>query len=69
VHLDDLRGMPNRQARVRASQTATFGGENGFVTDQQHLDITFLGGLESPLNGRGWSMVTAHGIKRNLHSG
>ena len=59
--------MPNRQAAVRAAETATFGGENGLVTDEQHFDITFLGSLESPFNGRGRSMVTAHDIKRNLH--
>jgi hypothetical protein len=60
--------MPNRQAGVRATETATFGGENGLVTDQQHFDITFLGGLESPLNGRGRPIVTAHGVKCNLHN-
>ncbi len=61
--------MPNRQAGVRATETATFGGENGLVTDQHHFDITFLGGLQSPLNGRGRSIVTAHGVKCNLHNG
>jgi hypothetical protein len=61
--------MPNREAGVRTTEAAAFGGESGFVTDEQHFDITFLGSLERPLNGRGRSMVTAHGIKRNLHTG
>jgi hypothetical protein len=61
--------MPNRQTGVCATETATFGGEKGLVANQEHLDITFLGGLKRPLNGWGWSMVTAHDIKRNLHSG
>jgi hypothetical protein len=61
--------MPNRHAGVRATETATFGGENGLVTDQQHFDSTFLDGLESPLDGRSRSIVTAHGVKCNLHNG
>jgi hypothetical protein len=61
--------MPNREAGIRATETTTFGGQNGLVTDQEHFDITFLGSLESSLNGRGRSMVTAHDIKRNLHRG
>jgi hypothetical protein len=59
--------MPNRQTRIRTAETATFGGEHSLVADEQHLDITFPYGLESPLNGRSRSMVTAHGIKRNFH--
>src|SRR6478672_1453844 len=69
MHRNNLRGMPNRHAGVPAPETTTFGGENGLVTDQQHLNVTFLGSLERPFDGRGRSMVTAHGIKRNLHSG
>ncbi len=60
--------MPNRYTRVCATKTATFGVESRLVTDQQHLDITFLGSLESPFYDRGRSMVRTHGIKRNLHS-
>jgi hypothetical protein len=67
MHLDNLGGMPNRQAGVRTAEAATFGGENGLVTNQQHLNITFLRSLESPLNGGSRSMVTAHDIKRNFH--
>src|SRR4029078_3343630 len=69
MHRNNLRGMPNRLAGVPAPETTTFGGENGLITDQQHLNVTFLGSLERPFNGRGRSMVTAHCIKRNTHSG
>jgi hypothetical protein len=54
--------MPDREAGVRTTETATFGGDDSLVTDQQHFDIAFLGGLESSLNGRSRSMVTAHDI-------
>jgi hypothetical protein len=59
--------MPNREAGIPAAKPATFGSDNCLISDQDHFDIAFLGSLESPLNGRGWSMVTAHDVKRNLH--
>jgi hypothetical protein len=68
VHLDNLRCMPNRQARVRAAETATFGGDNGLVANQQHFHITFLSGLVSPFNGWSRPMVTTHDVERDLHS-
>jgi hypothetical protein len=67
MHLDDLRGMTDRQTGVRAAETATFGGDDSLIADEHYLDITFPGSLERPLNGRGWSMVTAHDIKRDFH--
>jgi hypothetical protein len=61
--------MPNRQAGVRATETATFLFQRSFIADENDLNIQFHDSLEGALNGRGRSIVTAHGVKCNLHHG
>jgi hypothetical protein len=46
----------------------TFIRKNLLVTDEDHLHIEFLCRLKGTLDAGGWTMVSTHGVERNVHS-
>jgi len=65
MHLDNLRGMPDGETRIEATETFTFLLEKCFVADEDDVDIDLFESLEGTLNTRGRPMVPPDGIKRN----
>jgi len=69
MHFDDLRGVPNGDARVGCTKTAALARQHHLVADENDLDIEFFGRLHGALDTGCGTMVPPHRIKCDLHAG
>ena len=68
MHLDDLGGMLDRKTAVGTTEAMTFVSQYFFITDENHVDVEFLGGLKRTFNAGGGTMIAAHRIQCDLHA-
>ena len=57
MHLNDLRRVLDRQARVMTGLTFALLFQDGFVADKNNLDVTLLHSLERTLHTRCRAMI------------